>query len=91
MEEKIEYLLNDYENHLKLHQIKYNLSTFETVVTTTSYLLENLIKFKFGEVSKMLFSFQKDKIQLMQSELDLPGKEIAFIHKANDLFNPQID
>lgn len=86
MEEKLEYLLNDYENRLRLHRIKYNLTTVETVVTTTGYLLENLLKLKFGEIAKMFFSFRKDNIQLMQSELDLQGKEIAFINKANESF-----
>lgn len=87
MEDKIDYLINDYTNRLHLHRIKYRVSEVETIVTTTGYLLENLLKLKFGEIAKMFFSFGKERIQLMQSEMDLPGKEIAYIQRANEYFS----
>jgi hypothetical protein len=86
MNERIEELLNDYEEDLKKHRIKYNLNAIETIVITTGYILENLIKLKFGELAKMFFTYKKEGIKLLEEELNLEGKEIAYINKANEYF-----
>lgn len=56
IDEKLEYLLNEYQQHMKLHKMKTNAITLETLVVTPIELLENLIKIKWSEVAKKLFS-----------------------------------
>jgi hypothetical protein len=75
-----------YEKHMKVHRMKTNRSTFQTVVTTSASLLEDLAKFKWGEAAKLLFSFSERKVQLMEAEMNAPGSEVAYLIKAKKEF-----
>jgi hypothetical protein len=79
IEEKLDYLLFEYQRHLDLHRIKTELGTIETVVVASSEILENLVKFKWGRIARGLFTLKHRRIALMESELTAPGNEIAYI------------
>ncbi len=84
IDEKLSYLINEYESHLNIHRLKHTMGVIETIVTISATLLENLAKLKFGEVAKTIFSFNKTEIELLEAELKMPGREIAYIRKANE-------
>lgn len=85
IEEKIEYLLMEYSNHMNLHKIEYNLGKIETIVTTSLSFIENLTKLKLSNASKIIFDLNRTKIQLLKAENTAPGKEVAFINKLNTI------
>lgn len=85
MEEKIEYLLLEYSNHMNLHRIEYDLGKIETIVTTSLSFIENLSKLKLSEASKVIFDLTRTDIRLLKAENGAPGKEVAFINKLNKI------
>ena len=84
--EKLEYLLDQYQQHMKVHKIKTNLGTMQTLITTTADIAGNLASFRWGKVAESIFSLKNRNIALLQGELTSPGNEVAFIVKAKDTF-----
>jgi len=79
IEDKLEYLLDEYRQHMEVHFKKTNTSTLETV-------LVSLGDRKFGDIVKALFSVKHKHIALLEAEAKAPGREIAFISKARETF-----
>jgi hypothetical protein len=86
IEEKLEYLLYQYQEHINLHKLKTNVGTLETIVTTSAEILENLIKLNWGKIAKNLFSLKQRRIALIEGELTAPGNQVAFIVKSRKEF-----
>lgn len=86
VEEKLEYLLDQYQRHLKLHRMKTNVGTLETVVTTGAEVLGDLVSFKWGKAAEAMFSLRRRKVALLEGELTAPGNEVAYILKARETF-----
>ena len=85
IEQKLEYLIDEYQQHMKIHKMKTNVGTLESVVVAGAEVLENLIKFNWGKVAKGLFSIKQRRIELMEAERTAPGREVAYIAKARDV------
>lgn len=86
-EEKLEYLLDQYLSHMKLHRMKTDTGTLETIVTTGAEVLGDLVSFKWGKAAQALFSLKRRQIALMEGELTSPGSEVAYIVKARETFS----
>jgi hypothetical protein len=86
VEQKLEWLIHEYEQHMKLHRMKTNAGAWETIIVTGAEIAENLVKFQFGKAAKALFSIRHRKLALLEGELKSPGREIAFISKAQETF-----
>lgn len=86
IEAKLEYLLYEYRKAMKIHQMKYRQGIFETIVVTTADVLEQLIKFEWGKLAKGLFSLNSKKFELLEAEMNAPGREISYIVKAQEEF-----
>lgn len=86
IEQKIEWLLHEYQHHMKVHKMKISASTLETVVVSVAEFTENLVKLNFGKAAKALFAIKNKKVQLLEAELKAPGREIALIANANETF-----
>ncbi|MGH9903111.1 MAG: hypothetical protein ACRD68_14990, partial [Pyrinomonadaceae bacterium] len=56
VEEKLEHLINDYQEHMKLHELKVNKGALETVVVARMEFLEDLVRVKWGKIAKGLFA-----------------------------------
>ena len=80
--EEIEYLLAQYRRHMRIHRIEQGDSMLETVITIGAEALEDIVKLKWGDAAKLLFSIKKRSTALMKAELDAPGREVAFLDKA---------
>jgi hypothetical protein len=85
MEEKLDYLLLEYSNHMNLHRIEFDFGKIETLVTTSLTFIENLAKLKLSDASKVLFDLNRTEIRLLKAENSAPGKEVAFINKLNKI------
>ena len=79
VEQKLEWLVHEYQRHMELHRMKINVSALETI-------LVSIADRKFGDIVKGLFSVRHRKIALLEGELKAPGREIAFISKAQETF-----
>ena len=86
IEERIKYLMHEYESHLKLHKLKYSHGTIRILVTTSLDVLENAVKLKWGTVAKSLFSLKEKEYDLLQADMNAPGKEVAYLTKTNNIF-----
>lgn len=85
IEQKLEYLLEEYTHQFSLHKMKYNISSFESFITLTADTIENLARLKFGAVAKTIFDIQKSDIAFLEAETNFTGREVALIHKIKNL------
>jgi len=86
IEQKLEYLMSQYQRHMELHKMKTNASILETVVVSSAEFLEDLMKVRWGKIAKGLFSFRQKKVAMLEGELTSPGSEVAYIVKAREVF-----
>lgn len=86
IEDKLRYLIDRYQRFIKLHEMKVDTGMLETIVVASAEFLENLVKFKWGEIAKGLFSIRHRRIALIEGELTAPGNEIAYIVKTRNAF-----
>jgi hypothetical protein len=86
IEDKLDYLMHEYQQHLELHRLKTKVGVFETLVVTTAEAIENMVKFNWGSIAKTLFALKHRQIDLLECELNAPGREVAYIVKAQDTF-----
>jgi hypothetical protein len=49
----------------------------ETVSVTDADLLEDVIKFKWGDAMRLLFSLSRSKLDFLEAEMNAPGQEVA--------------
>ena len=87
IEQKLEYLISQYQRHLELHRMRVHRGFFEAVVVSGAEIAEELIKFKWGKLAQELFSIRKSKIALLEGELSSPGSEVAYILTAQNTFS----
>jgi hypothetical protein len=87
IEEELEWLLDEYQRNIKLHKIKSDTNMMEVLIKSPLELLENLVTLKFSKLSDPLFAIKKRKISLLEAELHAPGREVAYILKAQDQFS----
>lgn len=86
VEQKLEYLMDQYWRHMQLHRMKANAGVLQTVIVSTAELIENLVKIQWGKVAKSMFAFKERQIAMLEGELTAPGSEVAFIIKAQETF-----
>ena len=89
IEEELEWLIDEFESHMSLHKLKENTETLETLVKAPIELIENLVSLKPSKILDPIFSVQKTRISLIESEITAPGKEIAYIIKTNETFTSE--
>ncbi len=79
IEDELRELIHEYEEYMKLHRIKLQSSTLEAIVTIAAEIAEGLIKFKWSNAAKALFSIKHKRIELLEAEREAPGREIAYL------------
>jgi hypothetical protein len=87
--DELEWLLHEYETYMQLHKMKLEKGVLESVITGAAGMAEDFVKIKWGELAKIPFSISKRKIDLLESELNAPGREIAYVaHAQSEFGNP---
>jgi len=87
MKEEIGVILDEYEEHMKLHRMKVNKGAAETLLTVAGTLAEDIVKLKWGELAKLPFILRERKISLLEAEAKAPNRELAFISMARSRFS----
>jgi hypothetical protein len=88
LSQKLEFLVNEYQQHLMLHKMKTNAGALETIFVASAEFLEDLAKFRWGKIAKGLFTVRHQRIALLEGELTSPGREVAYVAKAREFFSP---
>ena len=86
IEEKIIFMLNEYKDQLKLHNLKTRLTKIESSFLVVPEFLENIIRLKFGAAAKSLLKIEHNKIITIESETSLKGREVAYMVSAKHHF-----
>lgn len=84
--QKLEYLLKEYTDQLDLYRMRYSTGLVETVIVNTLDLIGNAVSFQWGKAAKVLFDINRHDLILSDAEKKAVGKEVAYIHKANEAF-----
>jgi len=86
IEEELDYLVHEYEKLIGFHKIKHRQKNLELFVTAPLEIIENLAKLNWSKAAKALFQLRQNRVDYLISENTLPGREIAYIHKATEEF-----
>lgn len=79
VEEEIEYLVEEYKNHMSLANLKYNEGVIKGIFLTSLKFTENLIKLKLSSAFESLYSIKEKKVELLEARNSAPGKEISLL------------
>ncbi len=72
---------------MHLHKIKSNRGKLEGIVLTTMEFAENLANLKFSSAAKLLFEIRSKEVELLESETQAPGREVAYISMLRSKFD----
>jgi hypothetical protein len=86
MQERLDYLVNEYETNLRLTRLAAHRGALEVVITTTAEVLEDLVKLRLGKIAKRLFDLRRERVQLMLDEKNVMGRELAYVVHARKAF-----
>lgn len=84
--QELEYLLDEYESHMRLHKMKITRGTFETLIVGAAEILENVAKFRLSKAAEAIFVLKNRQIALLEAEQSAPGREVAYIAQAKRRF-----
>lgn len=86
LEEEIEVLIDQYQQHMRVHRMKTNARMLETVLITGAEMLAGLVSHKWSKAAQALLSINTRQVALLEGELTSPGRELAYIVKAREKF-----
>lgn len=86
LQDEIEFLIHDYQSHLKFHRMKVNFEMWRTIVMAQAEFIPNLIKLKWGKIAESFFALKQRKFALMELEMNAPGGEVAYIVDTRNAF-----
>lgn len=85
--QKLEWLIQEQRRHLRIARMEADSTLLEILVVTTAEILESIVKLNLGHAAKLLFSLRKRRLALMKAELNVPGRELAYLVKARERFS----
>jgi hypothetical protein len=86
-EEKLEWLLFQHRQHLRLHKLTANRNTLSGIFVASMEIVEDLAKIKWGKAAKGIVSLFDRKTELLKAEVTSPAREVSYIIRANDHFD----
>jgi hypothetical protein len=86
IKDKFEYLYREYEYQLNLHKKKKSTTTFQVILNSPLEAAENLVKLNFGKILSPFFNISKGKMDLLEAETKITGRELGYIFDVNEKF-----
>lgn len=86
IKDKFEYLYREYEYQLDLHKKKKSTTTFQVILNSPLEAAENLVKLNFGKILNPFFNISKGKMDLLEAETKITGRELGYIFDVNKKF-----
>lgn len=84
--QEIEHLLIEYKKHMDFHKMKYDESYLSTSVLMNLDAYRNLNNTNWNTKEKESFLLKTRTIGLFEAESKAPGRELAYIVKAQEVF-----
>lgn len=87
IEEGILTLNDQYREHMRMHRMKHHNSVLRTLVTIPLDIAEQLAHLKFKAAFEATLALQQRRLALTEAELAAPGRDVAYIVRAQDAFS----
>ncbi len=84
--DELQELIDKYTEYMNFYKMKHEIKPLYSIATTTLDVLENLMKLRLKPAFDALFSFHTQHFALTEAELKAPGREVAYIVRAQDAF-----
>ncbi|MEO0559110.1 MAG: hypothetical protein AAF170_13110 [Bacteroidota bacterium] len=84
--EELDDLLSDYRRYMKIQHKKYGNGIVSALILSSGDALANIMNMRPGSALRALIDVRRRKIALDEAELSAPGREIAYLAKAQDAF-----
>ena len=81
MKEELEYLIHEYENHMRLLSKKYQKGIIKGLITASTEAILEITRLNLVGVYKALSSFEIRSIDKEIAETQAPGKEVSYISR----------
>lgn len=82
----LEAVLSDYENALRDARMARDFSHWQTIVITTARIADSFLTCRWSDAVTRLFEITRRQIDLTNVENSAPGREVAFLVKAQERF-----
>ena len=79
--------LDTYIEHLKLSELKFKYGVFENVLMIGANIISGLTLVGLPNAVKNMIQFKKRELELKQSEIKAPGRELAYIVRVHRRFS----
>jgi len=86
LEEEVLFLLDEYEHYMNIKKKKYTYTPIRALLTTAGGVLETVAKLKLKDLVDLPFQIFERKILIAESEIDAPGRELAYIVATKERF-----
>lgn len=83
-EEKLEYLLSQFQQHLKRHKIKRQMAMAGVVITATKEMIQNPPPWNILSALGAIVKLIQNEVEMISDEN--PGKEVAYIAQVQEEF-----
>jgi len=84
--EELLYYCAKYEEHIHFHKMKLRHGILETLLMIPAEMIEGVIRLKPTQIVKALFTFKRQKVELLEQEKKAPGRDLAYLFKVRDEF-----
>ena len=84
--EEMLYYCTKYEEHIRLYKMKLKHGVLETLLMIPAEMVEGVIRLKPTKIVKALFTFKRQKVELLEQEKKAPGRDLAYLFKSKDEF-----
>src|SRR5205807_1420348 len=88
-EQKLDWLLFQQAQHLKIHKIAANRRSFGAVFVASAEILESLLKINWGKAAQGIVSIIDGGTELLKSEISGPAKEVNYLIKVQHQFGQE--
>ena len=86
LEDEIEGILEDYKYHLKRSRVRYRLAQLRAIIKVLPETAENIVKLRLSKITDPLFEIGRNRLDLLDTEADAPGRELAYLFRAEQEF-----
>jgi hypothetical protein len=83
---ELEFLMEEYRAHIRLHGLKWHVGTLESVMSLAAESLEGILRLKPTQLVSALFGVKHRRIALKEAEASAPGREVAYLVDAQAKF-----
>jgi hypothetical protein len=79
LDQKLEWLLFQQTEHLRIHRLTSRMGVMGSVFVGGMEMMEDAIKLRLGRIAKSLVSVSTRRAELLKSELSSPAKELSYL------------